>query len=369
MKKINTKKILSLLIVPLFIMAGLTGCGDKKSSVGDHKESTPTSASNKNSIKNETSNEKTKSGKSTKEINKSDKSEVENASTATNVSVAAQSNSTTESQYNEGNNDQNADQSQGSNQVVNQNTAQSSNKNAKTINIESYSSYDNKLKAFYFKRNGANQPTDTEADFKTMFKKYNTYFQGDTSKKEIYLTFDEGYENGFTGKILDTLKQNNVKAAFFVTGDYIKRESDLVKRMVAEGHIVGNHTVHHFSMPTVSTEVNRKDISGLTDMFTNLTSSDMIYFRAPKGEFSERTLKLTSDMGYKTIFWSYAYDDWDTKKTYSVDYIYDKFMKNLHNGEVVLLHAVSKGNADALDKIIKAVKAKGYEFKTLDDLK
>ncbi|SNX54557.1 delta-lactam-biosynthetic de-N-acetylase [Thermoanaerobacterium sp. RBIITD] len=202
----------------------------------------------------------------------------------------------------------------------------------------------------------------------SLIKKYDGIFTGDTTKKIIYLTFDEGYENGYTPKILDILKANNVKAAFFVTGPYIKEHGDLVKRMVDEGHIVGNHTVNHPSLPKVSDERVKEEITKLGEMFKNLTGKDMHYFRPPMGEYSERTLYITKSLGYKTVFWSLAFADWQPLPGGSEE-SYNTVMKRIHPGAVILLHAVSKDDTMALDRILKDLKSQGYVFKSLDDLK
>ncbi|WP_434643390.1 delta-lactam-biosynthetic de-N-acetylase [Thermoanaerobacterium thermosaccharolyticum] len=201
----------------------------------------------------------------------------------------------------------------------------------------------------------------------SLIKKYDGIFTGDTTKKDIYLTFDEGYENGYTPKILDILKANNVKAAFFVTGPYIKEHGDLVKRMVAEGHIVGNHTVNHPSLPKISDEKVKSEITGLAEMFKELTGKDMHYLRPPMGEYSERTLYITKSLGYKTVFWSLALADWQPLPG-GPDESYNTVMNRIHPGAVILLHAVSKDDTMALDRILKDIKAQGYVFKTLDDL-
>ncbi|MEG6570767.1 delta-lactam-biosynthetic de-N-acetylase [Thermoanaerobacterium thermosaccharolyticum] len=201
----------------------------------------------------------------------------------------------------------------------------------------------------------------------SLIKKYDGIFTGDTTKKDIYLTFDEGYENGYTPKILDILKANNVKAAFFVTGPYIKEHGDLVKRMVAEGHIVGNHTVNHPSLPKISDEKVKSEITGLAEMFKSLTGKDMHYLRPPMGEYSERTLYITKSLGYKTVFWSLALADWQPLPG-GPDESYNTVMSRIHPGAVILLHAVSKDDTMALDRILKDIKAQGYVFKTLDDL-
>lgn len=199
--------------------------------------------------------------------------------------------------------------------------------------------------------------------------KYNAIYLGDTSKKTIYLTFDEGYENGYTPKILDTLKENNVKAAFFITMPYLKKHFDLVDRMVKEGHIVGNHTVNHPSMPDVEDDSKlEKEMLDLDLLFREKTGQTMKYLRPPKGEFSERTLKISKDLGYKNVFWSFAYDDWHVDKQRGAEYARKIVGDNIHNGAVLLLHAVSKDNAEALDTIIKDLKAQGYTFGTLEEI-
>ena len=199
-----------------------------------------------------------------------------------------------------------------------------------------------------------------------MVTKYGGVYIGDTSKKVLYLTFDEGYENGYTPKILDTLKANNVKAAFFITGAYLKQSPDLVKRMVDEGHIVANHSVNHPSMPTVSYSAFEKEILDLEKNFSEKFGKGMTYFRPPMGEFSERSLAATQQLGYKTVMWSFHYLDYDVNNQKGADYAYKKVMDNLHNGMVLLLHAVSKDNAEALDRIIKDAQAQGYTFSPFD---
>lgn len=199
-----------------------------------------------------------------------------------------------------------------------------------------------------------------------LVNKYDGIYIGDTSKKVLYLTFDEGYENGYTAKILDTLKQNNVKTIFFITGSYLKSQPELVKRMVDEGHQVGNHSVNHPSMPTISYSNFEKEILDLEKSFSAKFGKGMEYFRPPMGEFSERTLAAAQQLGYKTTMWSFHYLDYDVNNQKGADYAYKKVTDNLHNGAVLLLHAVSKDNTEALDRIIKEAKAQGYTFSPLD---
>lgn len=227
--------------------------------------------------------------------------------------------------------------------------------------------YDNTKIGWGLKKVECSQP-EVPTKWKEMLKKYDSYYLGNTGEKVMFLTFDEGYENGYTGQILDVLKKTNTPAAFFVTGPYIKTEAYLVKRMADEGHIVGNHTVNHPSMPDVSDEELEKELDELNKMFFALTGENMEFLRPPKGEFSERTLALSQKMGYKNVFWSIAYADWDVNNQKGTEYAIKQVTKQFHNGAVILLHAVSKDNASALEKIIQTAKEQGYTFKSLQDL-
>jgi peptidoglycan-N-acetylmuramic acid deacetylase len=230
----------------------------------------------------------------------------------------------------------------------------------------------NKERSWFYKPNKAHITPEIPADVNVMLKKYNGYYVGDTDSKVLYLTFDEGYENGFTPKILDILKENNVKAAFFVTRPYIKQQPDLIKRMVQEGHIVGNHSSTHPSMTTKAGNVEsfNKEFTDTEKVFTDITGLQMPkYFRPPMGVYSEKTLELTKTLGYISIFWSFAHKDWEVNNQPSVQVTHDKVINGSHNGEIILLHAVSKSDTDALDSIIKDLKKDGYVFLTLDELK
>ena len=174
---------------------------------------------------------------------------------------------------------------------------------------------------------------------------------------------------GYTPQILDTLKSNNVKAAFFITGHYLNTQSDLVKRMIDEGHIVGNHTVNHPSMPDLTNDKLKEEITKLHMAVFEKFNYEMKYLRPPKGEFSQRSLELTKSLGYTTVMWSFAYDDWDENKQGREEYAKTKILSNTHNGAVILLHANSKDNANILDEVIKEIQKQGYEFKTLDEFK
>lgn len=211
-----------------------------------------------------------------------------------------------------------------------------------------------------------NAPPDVPETIVELLEKYGAIYKSN-EEKTLYLTFDEGYENGYTAKILDVLKENKVPAAFFVTGPYIKEEADLVKRMTEEGHIVGNHTINHPSLPEISDEEIKLELENLTQRYFDLTGKEMKFFRAPKGEYSERTLKVTSQMGYTNVFWSFAYKDWEINNQKGTGYAYNQIMDGVHDGAILLLHAVSRDNAEILDKVIKDLKSQGYIFKSLTD--
>lgn len=198
--------------------------------------------------------------------------------------------------------------------------------------------------------------------------RYKSIYLGDTEKKIIYLTLDEGYENGYTSKILDVLYDNHVNAIFFITGPYLDKEEALVQRMIDEGHAIGNHTINHKSLPMISVEEIENETTGLDRRFYERFGKNMIFLRPPKGEYSEQSLKTTSDLGYINVFWSFAYDDWNINGQRGWQYAYEKVVRNLHNGAILLLHAVSSDNAGALDAIIKEARNLGYEFGNVFDL-
>ncbi|MDO6354055.1 delta-lactam-biosynthetic de-N-acetylase [Caloramator sp. CAR-1] len=231
---------------------------------------------------------------------------------------------------------------------------------------------DNKEYDFGLSPSRNHMPPEIPKSMQEMFKKYGAYYLGDTTNKEIYLTFDEGYENGYTSQILDILKKKNVKAAFFVTRPYINQNKELIKRMVEEGHIVGNHSSTHPSMPSKATDFNKfkKEFEDTELAFKEVTGQEMPkFFRPPMGKFSERSLYYTQKLGYKTIFWSFAHKDWLVNEQPPVEVTIERIMNRYHNGEIMLLHAVSKSNTEALETIIDKLRELGYEFKPLTELK
>ena len=192
---------------------------------------------------------------------------------------------------------------------------------------------------------------------------------GDDLEKVIYLTFDEGYEAGYTSKILDVLKENKVKATFFITAHYLNTASEMVGRMINEGHIIGNHTSTHPSMPSITDSEIENEVMKLHHAVYKKFNYEMKYIRPPKGEFNKRTLKKSEELGYKTVMWSFAYMDWDEKKQPSLEEAKQIIIKNFHPGEIMLLHPNSKTNSEVLDIIIKEAKTQGYEFKLLNEFK
>ena len=176
----------------------------------------------------------------------------------------------------------------------------------------------------------------------------------------IILTFDQGYENGYTAKILDTLKEKNVSAIFFLTGDYAKKETALVQRMIDEGHILGNHGMTHASLPTLSNDAAKEEIMSLHNFVRDTYGYEMQYFRCPCGEYSESALKTAQACGYKTLFWSYAYVDWKTDSQPAPSDGLKKLTESAHSGEILLLHSVSSTNAEILGEVIDNFRAKGF---------
>ena len=185
--------------------------------------------------------------------------------------------------------------------------------------------------------------------------------------KVLYLTFDCGYENGYTEKILDMLKEKNVNAAFFCTLPQVKENPELIRRMIAEGHIVGNHSVTHPSFAEISTEQMKEEIQGMEDYLKENFNYSEPYFRFPKGEYTDSAIKTVNSLGYSCVFWSLAYADWDLNNQKGEQYAYEKVVSRLHPGAVILLHSVSPDNANALSKIIDEAKSQGYKFLSLRD--
>ncbi|MGZ9584435.1 delta-lactam-biosynthetic de-N-acetylase [Paenibacillus marinisediminis] len=223
---------------------------------------------------------------------------------------------------------------------------------------------------FGFKKSRNGQlPSIDDEGFKPIIEKYGAIFMGDNQQKKLFLTFDNGYENGFTSTILDTLRDKKVPAIFFVTGHYAKTQHDLLKRMKSEGHLIGNHSWSHPDMTTVSDERMKEELDKVTVEVSQITGEkQMKYLRPPRGIFSARTLDVSSKLGYTNVFWSLAYKDWDVHDQKGWKYAYDNVVAQFHPGAVILLHSISKDNTLALGAIIDEAHKQGYEFASLDQL-
>ena len=199
---------------------------------------------------------------------------------------------------------------------------------------------------------------------------YNAYYVGDTSQKVLYLTFDCGYENGCTERILDALKKHNAPAAFFVVGHMIESAPDLIRRMVSEGHIVGNHTYHHPDMSAISDQAAfQEELESLEALYQETVGEELPrYYRPPQGKYSEENLRQAQALGYKTVLWSLAYVDWYTDDQPTAEEAYTKLLPRIHNGAIVLLHSTSETNAEILDDLLTKWEEMGYTFASLDEL-
>ncbi len=227
----------------------------------------------------------------------------------------------------------------------------------------------NKKIGWGIKRNDNHEQPDLGKANKEILEKNNGIAMGNNNEKYIYLTFDEGYEAGYTPQILKTLKENNITATFFITAHYLNTQPELVKQMIDEGNIVGNHTVNHKSMPSLTKEQINTEVMDLHKAIYEKFQYEMKYIRPPMGEFSEKSLNVTNSLGYKTVMWSFAYEDWNENKQPDENQAKKKILDNVHNGEIMLLHGNSKTNTNILGDIIKEIKNMGYEFKALDEFK
>ena len=201
-------------------------------------------------------------------------------------------------------------------------------------------------------------------------RRYDGVYVGNTTEKVLYLTFDAGYENGCTAKILDVLKDHQVPAAFFLVGNYIEKNPDLVKRMVSEGHTVGNHTMHHPDMSKLSDKAAfSKELTDLEQLFQEVTGQELPkYYRPPQGIYSQENLSMAKELGYKTVFWSLAYADWNNDSQPTKEQAFSKLLPRVHNGAIVLLHSTSKTNAEILDELLTKWKEMGYRFAPISEL-
>lgn len=220
-----------------------------------------------------------------------------------------------------------------------------------------------------FKKAQNGEPANVGAELENLLDQHGAIYKGKPDAKVVYLTFDNGYENGFTESILNTLKKEQAPATFFLTGHYLNSASDLVKRMVKDGHIIGNHSYGHPNMARLSPAEMKEEWQQFDDKLREITGIERTtYARPPEGIFSEKVLEVGNEAGYRHIFWSIAFKDWLKDKRNGADYAYNELMKQLHPGAVILMHTVAQDNAEALPRFIADAKRKGYTFKSLDDL-
>ena len=224
---------------------------------------------------------------------------------------------------------------------------------------------------WYFVNRGKDTLPECPKEATGLLSKYDAYYLGDTNEKVVYLTFDEGYENGYTPKILDILRDEKVPAAFFVVKPYIVSNPEIIKRMSDEGHLVCNHSNHHPSMATVTDpEKFKSEFTDVEEAYKEVVGTDMPkFFRPPMGKFSEESLKMTKDLGYSSIFWSFAYVDWYNNQQPTHDFAKNKIYSRTHPGAIVLLHSNSQTNSEILDDVITHWKEEGYTLKSLNNLK
>lgn len=219
-----------------------------------------------------------------------------------------------------------------------------------------------------YKKNNNHQRPDV-GKYEQILENHQAFYVDETTDKVLYVTFDNGYEQGYTKQVLDVLQKQNVPATFFVTGHYVKSEPALVKRMNDDGHIIGNHSNTHPDFTNMSKENMKRELATLEEYVGELTDQkELTYLRPPRGTFNEDTLKWADELGYVHVFWSLAFKDWEVDKQKGWKYAYDQILSQVHPGAILLLHTVSEDNAEALDKVITQLKEQGYQFKSLDDL-
>ena len=225
---------------------------------------------------------------------------------------------------------------------------------------------------WYVKRNNEHSQPSLDDNLRFIEECGGVYVDkkyAESEEKVIYLTFDVGYENGNVNKIMDAMKEEGVVGSFFILENVIKREPELILRMTNEGHTVCNHTANHPDLVGKTLEKCESEIKGLENSYRELTGKELSkYFRPPEGSFDEELLKRVQNMGYKTVFWSFAYADWDNNAQMGEEVALKKIVDNLHNGEIMLLHPTSSTNAKIMPRLIKELKAQGYRFATLDEL-
>ena len=232
-----------------------------------------------------------------------------------------------------------------------------------SIQLEQVSGY-----GWGYKKNSDNQLPEV-GKFGDILKNHNAIYADLIADKEIYLTFDNGYEQGYTERVLDILKQTKVPATFFVTGHYVKSAPKLVKRMVDDGHTIGNHSYSHPDFTTMTKSEMKQELDKLDNAVAEVSDQKQtVYLRPPRGTFDENTLTWADELGYVHVFWSLAFKDWETNKQKGWQYAFDQIVDQIHPGAIILLHTVSKDNVEALEEVIHHLKKEGYIFKSLDSI-
>ena len=218
-----------------------------------------------------------------------------------------------------------------------------------------------------FQQEGKPPVANATSDY---LKQFNAHYADDTDEKILYLTFDAGYENGNTPAILDALKKHHAPATFFIVGNYIQTSPNLVKRMIAEGHTVGNHTFHHPDMSKIATKKSfSEELESLEKLFEETTGQTMTrFYRPPQGKYSESNLQMAKELGYHTFFWSLAYVDWYEDRQPTHEEAFQKLLGRIHPGAIVLLHSTSRTNAEILDELLTKWEEMGYSFHALEEL-
>ena len=230
---------------------------------------------------------------------------------------------------------------------------------------------DSTVRAWYYVPNDVHRTPEVPDEVQRLLRTYGGRYVGDTGEKVVYLTFDEGYENGFTGRILDALRTADVQATFFVTGSYVRANPDLVRRMAGEGHVIANHTDGHPSLPSLASDSTafERELTATEQAFERVTGSTMArLLRPPMGEYSARSLCLTQRLGYQTVFWSFAHRDWLVDEQPPVAVTLERLLEGRHDGAIYLLHAVSSSNSEALPRFIEEMEGRGYRFGVLKEL-
>lgn len=222
---------------------------------------------------------------------------------------------------------------------------------------------------WYFKPNKTHEKPEVIPEAKELIDNENVIYYSKSDEKVLYLTFDAGYDNGYHTSILDTLKQKGVKAAFFVDGNFIKNNAETAKRIMAEGHLLCNHTKNHPDTTKLSADEFKEQILGWEEICKEVTGKNGAkFYRPPMGKFNESTLKQAQELGYKTVFWSFAYCDWKNDAQPNKEKAINNILERVHPGAVMLLHSTSKTNSEILGEVIDLLKAEGYQFSTLENL-